>query len=192
MRQRELIAESTTPDGEPLTLTIERGEYVVRVRGETLMSARQSGSEQAMAQLAFDAGALSGDARVLVAGLGMGFTLRAVLDQAGPGAQISVIELLAEVVEWNRGALAPFARRPLDDRRVRLCVGDLLDSLVQHKANNTAAFDGILLDIDNGPEAFTVAANERLYRAAGLALLHHALSDDGVLILWSAFRSLAF
>lgn len=192
MRQRELIAESTTPDGEPLTLTIEHGEHVVRVRGETLMSARLSGSEQAMATLAFDAGALSGSARILVAGLGMGFTLRAVLDRAAPDACIRVVELLADVVQWNRGPLADYAGRPLDDRRVSVRVADLLDCLVDGTSADAVGFDAILLDIDNGPEAFTVASNERLYRSAGLALLHGALSDDGVMILWSAFRSTSF
>lgn len=196
MRQRELIAESTTPDGESLTLTIEHGEYVVRVRGETLMSARLNGSEQAMAKLAFDAGALGGDARILIGGLGMGFTLRAVLDQAGPAARISVVELLAEVVRWNRGPLASFARYPLDDPRVSVHVGDVLDYLA-HTAAQTGTdkpviFDAILLDIDNGPEAFTVGSNERLYQGAGLGLLHGALSDGGVMVLWSAFRSSSF
>ncbi len=196
MRQRELIAESTTPDGESLTLTVEHGEHVVRVRGETLMSARLSGSEQAMAKIAHDAGALSGKARILVAGLGMGFTLRAVLDEAGSDACITVVELLADVVQWNRGPLAPLARAPLDDPRVSMRVGDLLDHLAACVADNTAAgtaqYGAILLDIDNGPEAFTVAGNGRLYERAGLALLHGALRDDGVVILWSAFRSTSF
>jgi spermidine synthase len=192
MRQRELIAESTTPDGESLTLSVEHGEYVVRVRGETLMSARLSGSEQAMAKLALDAGALKGESRILVGGLGMGFTLRAVLDQAQAGARIRVVELLADVVQWNRGPLASLARNPLDDPRVSVRVGDLLDYLAGCVADNTAGYDAILLDIDNGPEAFTVAGNDRLYRSAGLALLHGALRDDGVMIVWSAFRSTSF
>ena len=197
MRQRELIAESTTADGEALTLGLENGEYVVRVRGEALMTARLRGSEQAMAKLAFDAGApLRDDARILVGGLGMGFTLRAVLDRVQASAQVSVIELFAEVVQWNRGPLASVAQYPLDDPRVSVHVGDLLDCLHDNAAPESAAdsikYDAILLDIDNGPEAFTVAGNERLYQRAGLALLHDALSADGVMVLWSAFRSPSF
>lgn len=188
MRQRELIAESTTPDGEPLTLTVERSEYVVRVRGETLMCSRQCGSEQAMAKLAFGAGAPLGDTRVLVAGLGMGFTLRAVLDRVGIQARVSVVELLADVVRWNRGPLASFADHPLNDARVSVTVSDLLDYL----AGGRHAFDAILLDIDNGPEAFTVKSNDRLYLPAGLALLYSALREGGVMVLWSAFASRAF
>lgn len=196
MRPRELIAESTTPDGESLTLTLERGEYVVRVRGETLMSARMSGSEQAMATLVSQAGKLGGAARVLVGGLGMGFTLRAVLDQAAPSTKIEVIELLADVVAWNRGPLASLAQHPLDDPRVDVRMGDLLDYLSGLTSvsggGGAGGFDAILLDIDNGPEAFTVRGNDRLYQYAGLALLRGALRDGGVIVLWSAFRSPAF
>ena len=196
MRQRELIAESTTPDGESLTLTLEHGEYVVRVRNEVLMSARLSGSEQAMATLAADEGALNGAAQILVGGLGMGFTLRAVLDLAQAGARVDVVELLADVVHWNQGLLASFAGHPLDDPRVRVCVADLLDYLAERVEAladaDSGRYHAILLDVDNGPEAFTVAGNSRLYRGAGLALLYRALRDDGVLILWSAFRSSGF
>jgi spermidine synthase len=192
MRPRELIAESTTPDGESLTLTLERGEHVVRVRGETLMTARMSGSEQAMATLASQAGKLGEAARVLVGGLGMGFTLRAVLDQAALSAKIKVIELLPDVVAWNRGPLASLAQHPLDDPRVDVRTGDLLDCLAESGLGPGSGFDAILLDIDNGPEAFTVRGNDRLYHHAGLALLRGALRDGGVIVLWSAFRSPAF
>jgi spermidine synthase len=188
MRQRELIAESTTPDGESLTLTLEGGEHVVRVRGETLMTARMSGSEQAMATLASQAGKLGEATRVLVGGLGMGFTLRAVLDQAAASAKVEVIELLPDVVAWNRGPLASLAQHPLDDPRADVRMGDLVDYL----AESESGFDAILLDIDNGPEAFTVRGNDRLYQHAGLALLRRALRDGGVFVLWSAFRSPAF
>jgi spermidine synthase len=153
-----------------------------------LMGSRCSGSEQAMAQLAFPAGAAVNAARILIGGLGMGFTLRAVLDRVGAAARITVVELLADVVHWNRGPLAAFAGHALDDARVSVHVGDLLDVL----AGGEQSFDAILLDIDNGPQAFTVRSNERLYRADGLALLFRALRAGGVAVLWSAFSSPAF
>lgn len=186
--QREILVEATTPDGEPLTLTVENGEHVVRVRGQTLMSSRCSGSEQAMATLACPQGLSMDDARVLVGGLGLGFTLRAMLDQVSANTRITVVELLALVVDWNRGPLGACAGRPLDDPRVNVHVGDLLDYL----AVGGHAFDAILLDIDNGPEAFTVRSNARLYHPPGLALLRGALRAGGVLVVWSAFRSQAF
>ncbi len=188
MAHRTLVAESLTPDQESLTLTLEEGHHVVRVRGEILMSSRVSGSEEAMAKLAFSDRASGNFSRVLVGGLGMGFTLRAVLDELGPTAQVDVLELLAPVVDWNRGPLAAYAKQPLDDPRVEVIVQDVL----AHLAAVAQAYDGIVLDIDNGPEAFTVAANNRLYTPNGLAILYAALRDEGVMVLWSAFRSPRF
>ena len=188
MAQRTLVAESVTPDQESLTLSLEEGHHVVRVRGEILMSSRVSGSEEAMARLAFSERTSSNCSRVLIGGLGMGFTLRAVLDELGPSARIDVLELLAPVVDWNRGPLAAYARQPLDDPRVEVIVQDVL----AHLAAVAQAYDAIVLDIDNGPEAFTVAANNRLYTPTGLAILYAALRDGGVMVLWSAFKSSRF
>jgi spermidine synthase len=185
MPTRTLIAESMTPDAERLTLTLEEGHHVVRVRGELLMSSRVSGSEEALAKLALAAGTGGTAPRVLVGGLGIGFTLRAVLDELGPSARVDVLELLEAVVDWNRGPLAAHAGRPLDDPRVTVIVDDVL----AHLAAGVQRYDAIVLDVDNGPEAFTVRANGRLYTPAGLAPLHAALHAGGVMVLWSAFRS---
>lgn len=184
---RTPLAAATTPDGEPLTLTLEAGHHVVRVRGELLMSSRLSGSEEALARLALGE-RTPDDARVLIGGLGMGFTLRAVLDALGPAARVEVLELLAPVVDWNRAWLAPHAGRPLEDPRVTIIVRDVFE----HLARNEARYDAIVLDVDNGPEAFTVKANDRLYGLAGVAALYRALHPGGTMVLWSAFRSPPF
>lgn len=188
MSSRTLIAETHTPDREALTLTFEGGHHVVRVRGEILMSSRLSGSEEALARIVFAERPASDVSRILVGGLGMGFTLRAVLEEAAPTAQVDVLELLQPVVDWNRGVLAPYAKQPLEDSRVVVIVGDVL----AHLAAAARVYDAIVLDVDNGPEAFTVAANSRLYTAAGLATLHGALREGGVVAVWSAFRSPRF
>jgi len=185
---RTFIDEATTPDGEALTLTLEAGHHVVRVRGELLMSSRVSGSEEALAHLALDAHGDTRGLRVLIGGLGLGFTLRAVLDALGPDARVDVLELLEPVVRWNRGPLAHHAGHALDDPRVDLIVGDV----VIHVAGLQHVYDVIILDIDNGPEAFTVKSNDQLYAARGLAALHAALRPGGTLVLWSAFSSPSF
>lgn len=182
------IASARTPDGEPLTLALERGEHVVRVRGELLMSSRVSGSEVAMARFALEGAGAAGAGRFLVGGLGMGFTLRALLDRLGAAARVEVVELLQDVVDWNRGPLAHHANRALDDPRVTVIVGDLNE----HLETGNGRYDAVLLDVDNGPEAFTVRGNDALYRSGGLAALYGALVPDGVMVLWSAFRSPAF
>ena len=184
----EALASAITPDGETLTLSREAEAYVVRVRGELLMSSRLSGSEAAMAELARPGADQPVRGRVLVAGLGMGFTLRALLDRAAPDVVVDVLELLPAVIVWNRQYLAGHAGHPLDDPRVRLHEADVLAYL----AAGTQRYAAILVDIDNGPEAFTVAANGRLYQPEGLAALHRALAPRGVLVVWSAFRSRRF
>jgi len=188
MTRHVLLAESVTPDRERLTLTLEQGQHVVRVRGEVLMSSRVSGSEEAMARLVFSDRARESISRVLIGGLGMGFTLRAVLDGLGPAAQVLVSELLEPIVDWNRGPLGCHAGQPLDDPRVEILLGDVLE----HLGTATQAYDAIVLDIDNGPEAFTVAANNRLYTPLGMGTVYAALRDGGVLVLWSAFKSPRF
>jgi SAM-dependent methyltransferase len=119
--------------------------------------------------------------RVLVGGLGMGYTLRAALDALPTDATVVVAELLPEVVAWNEGPLGPFAGHPLRDPRVEVRVGDIRYLL--HNARD--AFDAILLDIDNGPAAFVSAHNASLYGNNGLSMLRAALRPGGVLALWS-------
>ena len=120
-------------------------------------------------------GALVGTAARMVGGLGMGFTLRATLDLLPPGATVRVVELVPAVVEWNRGPLGSIAGHPLNDRRVRIEVGDVGFTL----RANPGGFDAILLDVDNGPSAFTTPANEGLYDNAGVAASYTALKGAG-------------
>ena len=100
---------------------------------------------------------------VLVGGLGMGFTLRATLDLLPPDAAVVVAELVPAVVEWNRGVLGPLAGHPLKDRRVHVEVGDVADTL----RASAGRFDAVLLDVDNGPAAFTTTGNAGLYDDRG-------------------------
>ncbi len=185
VRQRTVIGTSTTPDGQRLVLSKEGDDFVMRVGGLTLMSSRMHGSEEAMATLASEALGAKTAARVLVGGLGMGYTLRAALD-AFPAAQITVAELLPIVVEYNRGVLADLAGNPLGDPRTAVFTGDVRTPLAQ------AGWDVVLLDVDNGPDPFTTASNASLYSKRGVALLAAALTPDGVCVVWSAAQSPAF
>jgi len=115
-------------------------------------------------------------------------TKRATLDLLPPGATVVVAELVPAVVEWNRGALGPLAGHPLDDARVRTEVGDVAAVL----RSSPARFDAVLLDVDNGPDAFTATANTGLYDDHGLATAHAALKSGGVLAIWSAWEARKF
>ena len=188
--RREHIDGTTTPDGERLTLERVNDGFEVRVGRETLMSSRQRGSEEKMAELAVPSPVAS--ARVLVGGLGMGFTLRAVLDRLAGDALVDVAELLPAVIEWNHGVLGPLAGSPLADNRVRVRQLDVQLCLAEAAARPERRYHAIALDIDNGPQAFTVRGNDAVYGREGLATLHRALRPGGVAVIWSAFRSQRF
>ena len=182
------ISRSTTAGGEELVLRFRGGVYEIRCNGWDLMSNRAHASEQTMARLALAEIAARESPRVLIGGLGMGFTLRAALDVAPAHTAIEVAELTPAIVAWNRGPLAPLAGRPLDDSRALVRVVDVRDAL----AAAPGRYDAILLDTDNGPGAVMVAGNARLYLREGLDLTRRALAPGGVLAYWSADRSEAF
>ena len=167
-------------------------EYVIRIAGVPgdLMSSRTHGSEDALGELACDALAGVPEARVLIGGLGMGFTLAAALKALPADAEVVVVELIPEVVDWNRRffGFGDPAGKPLDDRRVRVQIADV--ATVIRDANE--AFDAIALDVDNGPEGLTHSDNEQLYSREGLAAAYRALRRNGVLTVWSAAPAPAF
>jgi spermidine synthase len=150
-------------------------------RGE-LMNSRVHGSEKALAELACQRLGSHRAPRVLVGGLGMGFTLAAALAALGPRADVVVAELVPEVVEWNRTFLGAAAGHPLDDARSSIFVGDVGHLIRQQPG----AFDAVLLDVDNGPEGLVRRENDWLYSAPGLQAAHGALRAGGVLAIWSA------
>lgn len=188
MRPWELLGQTRTPDGEDMSLTHQGSEYVILASGKPLMSSRMHGSEEALAALGCAEARTREEPCVLVGGLGMGFTLRATLDLLPPGATVVVAELVPAVVEWNRGPLGPLANHPLDDPRVEIALGDVADVLRASRRR----FDAVLLDVDNGPAAFTATHNTRLYDDAGLTAARGALKEDGVLAVWSAWGDRRF
>ena len=159
-----------------MRLIARDSEYVILVNGETLMSSRMHGSEEALATVACRRVHTSERPRVLVGGLGMGFTLRATLDLLSPDAIVTVAELVPAVVEWNRGPLASLAGHPLNDRRVRIKGGEEVGFTLRA---NPGQFDVILLDVDNGPAEFTASVNRGLYDNAGVAAAYAALRVGG-------------
>jgi spermidine synthase len=182
------IARAETAAGDELLLRARAGLFEIRCNGWDLMSNRAHASEETMARLALAEIPDCRSPRILIGGLGMGFTLRAALDAAPAAARVEVAELLPEIVGWNAGPLAALAQRPLGDARVKIHVGDVADLM----ASRRGCCDAILLDTDNGPGAIMVARNARLYAQEGLALARAALAPNGVLALWSADRSHAF
>jgi spermidine synthase len=182
VRPWELLGRTRTPDGDELTFMRQHDEFLISANGRSLMSSRVYGSETSLAVLGCEQARALAAPCVLVGGLGMGFTLRSALDLLPPAATVVVSELLAAVVEWNRGPLGALTSYPVDDPRVSIDVADIAATL----RANPGRFDAILLDVDNGPAAFTSPANAGLYGARGLASFRVALTTAGVLAVWSA------
>ena len=118
----------------------------------------------------------------------MGFTLRAALENLGPSAQVTVGELVPEIVDWARGPLAHLSGECLKDPRLKIAVGDVGDLI----RSGRESYDAILLDVDNGPEGLSRAENDRLYSDSGLAAARRALRPGGILAVWSAARDPSF
>lgn len=187
MKPTELLAETRAPDGTLIALTRQDREFIILAGGRPLMSSRMHGSEQALAR--FGCRHLPAHSpRVLIGGMGMGFTLRETLDLLPLDASVVVAELIPAVIEWNRGPLGPLADHPLRDRRVQIALGDVAKAI--HSA--TADYDAILLDVDNGPDAFTATGNASLYGDRGLAAAAVALRPGGTLAVWSAWEDRRF
>jgi spermidine synthase len=183
MKPWELIDSAAVPDGSGTLRLMRRGhELVIQIDGHELMRSTVHGSEDALAELTCDRLANRQRSRILIGGLGMGFTLAAALRALGRDAQVVVAELVPAVVRWNRGLLGDVAGHPLADSRVAVYDGDV-DDLIR---KSSAPWDAILLDVDNGPTGLTRAANDRLYSSQGLDRAFRALKPQGILSVWSA------
>jgi len=175
-------------DGGTLRLYRRGSEFSIRVGNRELMNSRAHGSEDALGELACRGLAGHPEPRVLIGGLGMGYTLAAALRALHPGGRVEVAELVPAVVAWNRGPLATLAGNPLQDERVtlrELDVGELIRT-------RQRSYDAVLLDVDNGPEGLTRKGNDWLYGLDGLAAAFAALRPAGVLAVWSAGPDQAF
>ena len=188
MRRWETLDRARTPERIDLTLNRCGRDLHILADGRGLMSSDMHGSEEALAAFGTVRARTRTGATVLVGGLGMGFTLRAALDVMPPDATVVVAELLAAVIAWNRGPLGPLAGWPLDDPRTVVAEGDV-GALLRRSVGR---FDAILLDVDNGPRAFTQEGNASLYSDAGLAVARAALAPEGTLAVWSAWDDKKF
>ena len=188
MKKYERLDEAIAPDGTVLTLYRHDGAYYIRVDGVELMSTRRHHSEDRLAALVCAPLRDVRGVRVLIGGLGLGFTLRAALHALGADAEVVVAELVDAVVRWNENPDYGLAHQALRDPRVRL----LHDDVARVLAGNPGGFDGIMLDVDNGADALTTSHNARLYQLSGIRMAAAALRPGGRLAYWSADADPAF
>lgn len=176
------LAETRTPDGARFSLHEHDGEYFLKLNGRQLMGSNSTVSELLLADLACKFRYPVERPTILIGGLGLGFSLRRVLEINGPHVLAQVSELLPEVVAWNREFLQNLNGKFLDDRRVEVLTRDVFDCI----KNGAGQYDAILLDVDNGPTSFVQAKNSRIYSGKGLAMIRRALRPGGRVAFWSA------
>jgi spermidine synthase len=183
------LGQTRTPDGSLFALHEHDGEYFLKLNGRQLMSTTSTMSELLLAQVSCEGLNKCANPCVLIGGLGLGYSLRRVLELTGPGATVEVAELLPEVVAWNREFLGGVNGALLEDPRVKVVIGDVFE--VISRAGN-ACYDAILLDVDNGPTSFVQARNSRLYDRRGFGRISRALKPGGKATFWSACEEPGF
>lgn len=181
------LARASNPAGDAINLRRKGDLYEIRFNGLELMSNINHRSETVLAErsLRLHGGTVR---RILIGGLGMGFTLRAALDWVGDNTDVTVCELVPEIVDWNRHHIGHLAGHPLRDRRVNLHVVEVQRLLKWHGSD----YDVILMDTDNGPDFTVRKANKAIYGESGLEAVHRRLAPDGVVAFWSATASTDF
>ena len=182
-----LLDTAAAPGGGELRLMRRAEEFSITIDGGELMNSRRGGSEAALASLACERLGHRRSPRLLIGGLGMGFTLRAALTALGPDAEVVVAEIAAAVVGWAQGPLAGVFDGALDDPRVRVQEADVAELI-----NAGDTYDAILLDVDNGPDGLVRSDNAWLYGLEGLTASRRALRPGGLLAVWSAGPDEAF
>lgn len=188
MKRHERLGEAFTPTGSRLELIRHDGAYLIRADGIELMSTRRHLSEDRLAEVACAPLAAVPNARVLIGGLGLGFTLRAALRLLAPDAEVVVAELVAEVIAWNADPDYALSAEAMRDARTRVVHDDVVNVL---KANSEG-FNAIMLDTDNGPDGMLMADNAPLYSRLGIETTKAALRPGGTIAYWSVGEDRAF
>ena len=188
MKPKIKLAEVTLESGAVMALYSHDGTYSMSVNGQELMHSEACASERLMGTLGIEQVPLDQTPRILIGGLGLGFTLRSVIDAVGPEALIDVAELVPEVIEWNKTLLKDLNGELLEKKDVDVFVDDVADVIRKAKA----IYDTIIVDVDNGPIAMVAESNVSLYSNTGLKRVWGALKPEGRAVFWSAKQDVAF
>ncbi len=183
MKPQLLLAETNTREGTKLSLYSHDGRFSIRVNGKELMNSAATASELALGEYAVGGGALGAAPRVLIGGLGFGYTLQGVLSKLGKTATVHVTELIPAVLEWNRTLLAGLNGALLGDARVKILTEDVRSVIARSAAQ---PYDAIALDIDNGPSAMVQSGNAKVYDIRGIQRITQALKPGGRVVVWSS------
>lgn len=182
MKKWDLLEQVQVPGGQTMTLHGCEGQFAIRVNGRELMSTRHHHSEEQLAVVACAHVREKKGARVLIGGLGLGFTLRAALSSLSKDARVVVAELIPAVVDWNRNPAYKLASDALADPRTQIQIGDVGNLI----AKSYGGYDAIMLDADNETTEMNTSGNANLYELDGLTRIYAALRPGGCVVYWSA------
>jgi spermidine synthase len=182
------LAQTKTPDGQTMVLSQHGQDFYISLNKVQLMTSREHESELELARIGCEHLEKAAKSHVLIGGLGMGFTLRETLRLLGEQAEVTVAELIPDVIAWNRDLLGKINNNAMQDTRVIVKSHDVADIINQ----SSQTYDAILLDVDNGPTAITSPGNRQLYEPAGLAAIMEALKPEGCLAIWSVNEDAGF
>lgn len=188
MKPLERLGQANTPDGTLLELFRHDGAYLIKAAGVELMSTRRHHSEDRLAEVACAPLAHKPNARVLIGGLGLGFTLRAALKELRADAEVVVAELVQSVIDWNANPEYALSHTAMQDPRVHI----VHDDVTQVLRKNPEGFDAIMLDTDNGPGGMLMSENAKLYVETGIYFTMAALRPNGIIAYWSVSEDKPF
>jgi spermidine synthase len=189
MQPWKTLERVATPEGSLELRQRGKSSFLITIGGRVLMTSEAHRSESDLAALTCAAVPNHNRPRLLIGGLGMGFTLRAALDELPAAAEVTVVDLNAAIVAWCEGPLAPLTKHATADRRVKIVVGDVSRAIADARA---ASYDGIILDLYEGPHHANNRAGDPLYGTAALRRTAEALVPDGVVAIWSEEPDAAF
>jgi spermidine synthase len=185
MRPTTKIAETATPDGTTFRLYAHDGEFFLYMEDRQVMSTTLTHSELLLADIGCDFRDRKKNPRILIGGLGLGYSLRRCLELTGSGSIIEVAELLPEIVRWNRECLDGLNDELLNDPRTRIVEDDVY-ACIRDAAESSSCYDAILLDVDDGPSSLIQSQNVQIYRHEGLLAIKRALNPGGRAAFWTA------
>lgn len=192
MKPTRTLAETHTPDGSKFSLHEHDGDFFLKLNGDQLMSSTWTLSERLLADHACPTGLAAETARVLIGGMGLGYSLKRALELVGDKGEVVVAELLPEVVQWNRDFLFEENGKLMDDPRTTMFIGDVFDAIREAADGKRKKFDAILLDTDNGPTSLVQPQNKRMYGKQGMAMIRDALAPGGRVAFWAAAEEPSF
>ncbi len=186
MKPTRTLGETKTPDGSRFSLHEHDGDYFLKINGEQLMSSTWTLSERLLADIGCPGVPPVEAKRILIGGLGLGFSMKRALEITGPDAEIVVAELLPEVADWNREHLQHVNGHLMKDPRVEIYLGDVYQAILEAAKGKRKKWDAILLDTDNGPTSLIQPQNKQMYDRRGFGVIFESLASGARAAYWAA------